>query len=427
MRPSRPPPRGPRPSRANPGRIGAARALLATEEGEALDEVVAQLLPEEGPDRALGWHLALGTVRRQGSVDAALRPLLRQPLDALDAPVRAALRLGAFERLHGRAPAHAVVDQAVEVARALGAGRASGLVNAVLRRVAPPREPSRAVQLDHPAWLVARWDARYGAEATTAWCTANLEPPPLFLVARASAEALAARLADAGVSSEPAHLGGEPVPGVLRVEAAGRVEVLPGFADGAFWVQDAASAWLTDLVPVEARTVLDACAAPGGKSFRLAARGARVTSVDRSARRLERLRDSLRRLGLEATVRVHDWAEGPLAGLGRFDAVLVDAPCTALGTVRRNPEVKWRRGPFDPVAMAPTQRAVLEGAAAHVAPGGALVYVVCSPEPEEGPDLVAGFLADHPGWVQEATRHTAPPEGGEDAFWGARLRAPQGG
>lgn len=422
MRPQ--PHRPPSPPRANPGRVGAARALLAVDEGEALDEASARLLPEEPADRALGWHLAFGVVRRRASVDAALRPWLRQPLDALDPPVRASLRVAAYELLYGRAKAYAAVDQGVETARALGAGRASGLVNAVLRRVVPLTSPSRAVLLDHPAWLVARWDARYGPEATEAWCTSNLEPPPLFVVGRGDAAGLAGQLAEAGALATPAEVKGVVVPGVLRLEGGGRVEELPGYATGAFWVQDVASAWMTDLVPAEAQRVLDACAAPGGKTFRLAARGAQVVATDRSPLRLERLTASLARLDLTADVRVHDWERGPVDGLGTFDAVLVDAPCTALGTLRRNPEIKWRRGPFDPVAMAPVQQAVVQAAAHHVRPGGALVYVVCSPESEEGPDVVAAFLADHAGWTREVERTTAPALGGEDAFWGVRLRRP---
>jgi len=147
--------------------------------------------------------------------------------------------------------------------------------------------------------------------------------------------------------------------------------------------------------------------------------------VDLSAARLERLREARARVGVPGPVHVHDWTSGPLADVGTFDAVLVDAPCTGLGTVRRRPEIRWRRGPMDPAGMTPVQRAILDAAAVHVRPGGWLVYVVCTPEPEEGTEVVEGFLAAHPGWGLEASRTTAPPVDDEDAFQGFRLRAPE--
>lgn len=436
--PDRGPPRGPRPPQdaggprrdppkhsANPGRVAAATALVAVDRGAHVEEALPPLLPDAPHDRALAWHLALGVLRRRASVDAALRPHLRQPLDDLDAEVRAALRVGAYELLHARTPRHAAVDQAVEVARALWAGRASGLVNAVLRRAELPADLSRADALDHPAWLVARWDARYGEDATTAWCEANQEPPPLCLATAGDVDDLLDALKASGVEAAPATAGGAVVDGVVRLEGpVGRVELLPGFEQGNWWVQDAASAWMADLVPGDARSVLDACAAPGGKTFRLAAAGREVIAVDVSDNRLRRLDDGLRRLGLRARVVGHDWTAGPHRELGTFDAVLLDAPCTALGTVRRHPEIRWRRGPFDPSNAARTQAAMIRSAAAHVRPGGALVYVVCSPEPEEGPEVVDAFLAEHPGWTLDVVRTTAPPQAGEDAFWGARLIAP---
>lgn len=411
-----------KPGRANPGRIAAARVLVDVEAGDHAEELLAARAPRQAEDRGLAWHLVLGVLRGRARVDAALRQVVSRPIGELDPPVRAVLRMGAFEALVGGTPRHAVVDQAVEVARVLGAGRASGLVNAALRRVALPNDLSRADALDHPAWLVSRWDARYGEAATTAWCKANGEPPPLVLAVRGTESTFAEQLLEAGVGTSPARAAGEVVPGLLRVEGrVGRVEALPGFAEGAFWVQDAASAWMADLVPESAKNVIDACAAPGGKTFRLISKGHTVLAVDGSEERLNKVRDSLRRLRMEATVRPHDWLTGRLLAVGEVDAVLVDAPCTALGVLRRHPEIRWRRSPLDPKGAAVRQFAILAASSQHVRSGGALVYAVCSPEPEEGPQVVQRFLKENPEFTLDVERTTAPPQHDEDAFYGARM------
>lgn len=411
--------------RVSAGRVAAARALCDVDEGRAVDDALAAHAPAHPSERGMSWHLALGVLRRRASVDAALRAPLSRGVDGLDPAVRAALRIGAFEILHGGTAPHAAVDQGVEVARALGAGRASGLVNAVLRRVAAV-PLSRAEALEHPSWLIARWDAAYGAEVTEAWCRANASRPPLCVVARDDAGALADAFAAAGHATRPATAAGVVVPGVLRLEdPGGRLEALPGYDAGAFWVQDAASVAVADLVPAQARTVLDACAAPGGKTLRLASRGADVTSVDVSAARLARLVEARDRCRLPGPAHAHDWTTGPHPALGLFDAVLVDAPCTGLGTVRRRPDIRWRRGPGDPADRAVTQGAILDGVAAHVRPGGHLVYAVCSAEPEEGPGVVDAFLSRHGGWERVQTLCTAPPQDDEDAFQGFVLRSPE--
>jgi 16S rRNA (cytosine967-C5)-methyltransferase len=170
--------------------------------------------------------------------------------------------------------------------------------------------------------------------------------------------------------------------------------------------------------PTEGWTALDACAAPGGKSFRLATRGAAVTAVDAQARRLQKVGEGARRLGLPVQEAVHDWLRGPCATLGLYDLVLVDAPCTGLGTLRRHPEIKWRRLRSDPAAMAIRQVPILQAAAAHVRPGGVVVYAVCSPEPEEGIRVVEALQ----GWSIERSLRFAPPAGDEDAFQAFLLR-----
>lgn len=412
-------------ARANPGRVAAAQVLVDVERGAHADEALARRAPR-GPDRALSWHLALGVLRRRARLDAALRPHLERPLADLDPEVRAILRVGVFERHFARTPAHAAVDQAVELCRALEVGRARGLVNAVVRRVgddaeAVPLTPAEARDL--PAWLWERWVARLGEETADAWARGLHEMPPLVVVHRDRVRDVGLLRELEGVTLEPARAHGETVPRSWRVHgASGAIDALPGFVEGRWWVQDAASAWMTDLVPEEARTVLDACAAPGGKTLRLATAhpDRRVTAVDLKRRRLDDLRANVDRVGVRVRAGIHDWREGPCPDLRRFDAVLVDAPCTGLGTVGRRPEIRWRRGPTDPARAGENQRRILEATADHVKPGGALVYVVCSGEPEEGPAVFDAFLADHPEYSLETVRCTAPPTDGEDAFWGAR-------
>ena len=402
--------------RLNRARRAAAISAIAVEEGAHLEDVLAEEAPEQDPDRSLAWFLGYGIQRRRGQIDAALRAHLKQPLEGLEAPVRAALRLGAFELLFARTGRHAAVHQAVEVIKSLRLARASGLVNAVLRRVQPGGAEG-ADAVNAPAWVHARWSARYGVQAAEAWLIDASEPPPLFVVARGDADALAASLSDvATVHTTPAA-------GVLRLDrVSGPIDQLPGFDDGAFWVQDLSSVRVADLVGAKpGMKVLDACAAPGGKSFRMAAQGATVFAADRSRDRLALMRGSVERLGLDIRLRTHDWSEGSLDGDHRFDAVLVDSPCSAIGTLRRHPEVKWRRQLVDVLSMPPTQRAILDAASEHVASGGCLVYAVCSPEPEEGKGIVESFLAAHSEFRQTDALHMAPPEQGEDAFFAARL------
>lgn len=397
--------------------MAAAEALLAAEEGRHLEDALAERAPVSGSDRDLAWFLAYGMLRRRGHVDASLRAVVTQPLGSLDPAVRVALRIGAFELLYARTPPHAVVHQAVELVRALGAGRAHGLVNAVVRRVAPLEQLSLPDRLDHPSWLVARWVDRYGDEATEAWCLANGEPPPLFVVAKTD-EAVLPPNASAVAHAE------RPVPRVFRVSAVGPIPLQPGFATGDWWVQDLASVLVADLVGYPAgKRVLDACAAPGGKTFRLVSRGARVTAVDRSWGRLELLKVSAERLGLEVDLVAHDWLGGDLHTNAVYDAVIVDAPCTGLGTVRRHPEIRWRRTEADLYAAAAVQTRVLDAASRQVRPGGALVYAVCSPEPEEGEQVIERFLIEHPNFSVDERLSTAPPRQGEDAHYAIRLRA----
>ncbi len=397
--------------RANPGRVAAARALIAVDKGAHVEDELAKRAPDAPRDRALAWYLALGVLQRRATVDASLRPFLREPIGGLDPEVRAVLRIGAFEKLFARTPPHAAVSQAVEVAKKIGARRASGLVNAIVRKVKDPEDLSRADSLDHPAWLVARWDELFGEAATSAWCERNNQAAPRYIVCK---------------GAEPPRFPHQTtdVTGVYAVggDVSTRPDELPGFAEGEFWIQDIAAVRVADLVGAKpGMTVLDAAAAPGGKSFRLASHGAQVTAVDISDTRLDRTRQSAARLDLPVQVHVHDWLTGKSDDLGLFDAVLVDAPCTGLGTLRRHPEIRWRRQMVDTLRMPDTQLPILSSAAAHVASGGVLVYAVCSPEPREGEGVVAAFLADNPGFRLDSELRTYPSDADEDAHYAARM------
>lgn len=383
---------------------------MGVEEGAFADDLLERLAPE-GRDRGLAWHLVLGVLRRQGSLDHTFGAHLRRSVESLDAPVRAVLRLGAFELLYGRTQAHAAVHQAVELARVVGAARATSFVNAVLRKVsrsAPPSDP----YLDLPPWLQERFSA------WPDWVARMGEPAPICGVWADPTHTLPE--VDAG----PVSAGGVQPSGAFRVvDAEGPVGQRPGFADGTWWVMDPASVVVADLLHdavAAGAPLLDACAAPGGKTLRLATRGHAVQAVDLEPHRLERVGEGSRRVGVadRVTTTVHDWLTGPLHGTPQFEGVLVDAPCSALGIVRRHPEIRWRRLSSDPAAMAIRQRQILANAAHHVAPGGALVYSVCSPLPEEGPEVVAALE----GFSVERAWSSAPPQGDEDAFQAFVLR-----
>jgi 16S rRNA (cytosine967-C5)-methyltransferase len=374
-------------SHLDPQRVAAARALLEVDEGKHLEV--------QGP---LARHVALGVLRLRGALDAVLEEVGR-PMGKLDPEVRATLRIGLFELKRSRTPDHAAVDQAVQLVRRLKAGRASGYVNAVLRKSAGI-ELSDDPLLNHPDWLIERWKGRLG-EGTAAWCAELDKPAPLGLAGDFSAL----------VDARPG-----PVPGTGLLDNAGAVEELPEFDEGTWWVMDPAAAAVADLVPLG--RVLDACAAPGGKTLRLLSRGCDVVAIDRSKNRLSRLKQNLKRCGYSIEMHKVDWEAGPVEEPELFDCVLVDAPCTALGTTRRHPEIRWTRQPTDPLAMAIRQERILHNAARHVAPGGTVVYAVCSTEPEEGREVALSL-----GWpIEQELDTTGHAE--MDAHYAARMRRP---
>jgi len=345
-------------------------------------------------DRALMRRLTATVLRRLGTLRHALLGFLDKGFPG-DAPrTETILLVGAAQLLWLDVPDHAAVDLSVRLAQAdRRAARYAGLVNAVLRRVAQNRDAILAepATRDTPDWLMARWTRAFGDDTARAIAVANGHEPAL----------------DISVKSDAAHwaerLRGRVLPtGTVRTVAQGAVSLLPGFTEGAWWVQDAAASLPAHLLgDVRGLNIADICAAPGGKTAQLCAAGAQVTAVDRSPARLARLEENLVRLGLTAETRAVDaleWQGGP------FDAVLLDAPCSSTGTIRRHPDVPWLKGEADLAQLISLQQRLLDHAVTLLKPGARLVYCVCSLEPEEGEEQVAALLARNPQIARDPVR-----------------------
>ncbi len=417
---------------------------------DLLDAVLSTKIPLsralEGPtglkklqprERAFARRLAATTLRRLGQIDRLINHCLKRELPRKARPVRQILRLGVAQLLFLDIPAHAAVDTTVRLCVKRGHGPHKALVNAVLRRLGREGEALIAEQdpgrLNTPEWLWNAWGDAYGEETRRKIAEAHLVEPPLDLTVK-----------EAGAAAKWAELlGGEVLPtGSVRLKPKGPVSELDGFAEGAWWVQDAAAALPARLFgPLAGKNIIDLCAAPGGKTAQLAAAEAAVTAVDRSVTRLRRLDRNMNRLGLKAEIiaaDAHVWRPESLA-----DGVLLDAPCSATGTIRRHPDVARLKKPQDPAAMAEVQAALLAAAAAMVKPGGTLVYCTCSLQPIEGEERIEAFLksaaafsrrpirADEVGGLEEVLTaagdlrslpcHMADL-GGMDGFYAARLR-----
>jgi 16S rRNA (cytosine967-C5)-methyltransferase len=340
-------------------------------------------------DRALMRRLVATILRRLGTLGHVLSRLLDRGIPT-DAPrAQSALLIGAAQILWMDVPDHAAVDLSVRLVQSdRRAAKYAGLVNAVLRRCAREGQPLidevKSQTLDVPPWLLARWIAHYGETVARDIAVAISHEPSL----------------DITVKSDPAQwatrLHGETLPtGTVRTLLQGSVTMLPGFTEGQWWVQDAAAALPARLFgDVAGKTIADLCAAPGGKTAQLVHAGARVTAVDRSPGRMARLRDNLTRLALEAETVVADAAEWQGVNRGEgFDGVLVDAPCSSTGTIRRHPDVAWLRQEADIGALMALQKRLLQKAVTLLRPGGTLVYCTCSLEPEEGEQAVSALLA----------------------------------
>jgi 16S rRNA (cytosine967-C5)-methyltransferase len=342
-------------------------------------------------DRALMRRLVATILRRLGTLGHVLSRLLDRGVPT-DAPrAQSALLIGAAQILWMDVPDHAAVDLSVRLVQSdRRAARYAGLVNAVLRRCA--REGAALVEevtsqtLDTPAWLLNRWIAHYGETTARAMAIAIGNEPSLDITVKAEAEQWASRL----------H--GDMLPtATVRTLLQGPVTMLPGFAEGAWWVQDAAAALPARLFgDIAGKTIVDLCAAPGGKTAQLALAGAHVIAVDRSPARMTRLRDNLTRLALQADTVVADATEWPGSGNGGCDGILVDAPCTSTGTMRRHPDIAWLRQEADIAALTALQKRLLQKAVHLLKPGGTLVYCTCSLEPEEGGEAIAALLAAEP-------------------------------
>jgi len=387
-------------------------------------------------DRALTRRLTATVLRRLGTLRHLVGGFLDKGFPS-DAPrVETILLLGAAQILWLEVPDHAAVDLSVRLAQAdRRAARYAGLVNAVLRRVTQSgaTKSVNGASRDTPEWLLNRWKKTYGADTARAIAAANGHEPALDLTVKQDAETWAERLR------------GRVLPtGTVRTLAHGAISLLPGFSEGAWWVQDAAAALPVRLLgDVRSKTVAELCAAPGGKTAQLALAGAQVIAIDRSPVRLNRLRENLARLSLRAetiTADALDWQAGP------FDGVLLDAPCSATGTIRRHPDIPWLKSEADLPVLTSLQQRLIDRAVELTKPGETFVYCVCSLEPEEGQSQIEALLARDlrmmrsPITAQEVFGHaefitsdgdlrTLPQQlpdpdprwGGLDGFYAARL------
>jgi 16S rRNA (cytosine967-C5)-methyltransferase len=442
-----------------PARVAAYEILRAVSAGRAdLPSAIARARTSlaDDRDRALAAEIATGVQRWRAALDYIIATAAKRPTQRLDPEVLEILRLSTYQLLHlTRVPAAAVVDDAVSLARRAGKRSAAGFVNAVLRTVSrrrnalplppAPADPSDrpqaieylSITLSHPAWLAARWYDRYGFAAAEAWMRFDNAAAPLTLRTnriRMSRDELTRQLRDRGIVVEA----GRFAPDALIVQE-GQPLRDPGADAGWFVVQDEASQLVALLAGAEpGPRVLDTCAAPGGKttSFASARRGALIVASDVRSRRMALLRRTVTATGAANVALVQADLLQPLPFTDRFDCVVVDAPCSGLGTLRRDPDIRWRRHEADLSALATAQLTMLRHAAAAVAPGGRLVYATCSSEPEENEQVVAAFLSTasdflpldarraHPALPAETVDErghlrTEPHRHGLEAFFGA--------
>ena len=409
-------------------RVVAADVCGDLRSGDLLDPAFERRITRlDARDRRWTRELVYGMLRRRSWLDAVLAERVRGGLVRLDADLTDLLRLGAYQLLFmGSVPAYAAIAQTVELAKRRHGLGASRLTNAVLRRidrersalqVELPEDPVEALALEHshPAWLVARWVARWGTDETRDLVVANNREAPLvarpYNIAR---EQLETMLEDAGIRVVDAPLLADG----LELQSVSSLTELGAFRQGLFHVQDPASTLVTEYAAITTGSVVaDVCAAPGGKSIEVSRSAARVYSSDLSHTRLRRVVENARRLEL-ANVFAYV-ADARMPAMRPVDGVLVDAPCTGTGTFRRHPDARWRLKASDLAVMSTLQRAILRSAATIVRPGGLLVYSTCSLEPEENDAQVDAFLAEHPTWRLEPPPRGAVPEGVLDA---GRLR-----
>ena len=450
-----------------PARVAAYEILSAISGGRAdLPSAIvhARTALHDDRDKSLAAEIATGVQRRRAQLDFLIVAFSKRSLESMDPEIVEILRLSVYQLLHlTRVPASAVVDDAVNLVGRVRKKSARGFVNAVLRSISRHRQalplPVRpadagerpaaldylSVTLSHPRWLAERWLDRFGFEVAEKWLQFNDEPAPLTLRAnriKTTAEDLRERLS--GFDVQAHH--GRYAPDALVVDA-GHPLRQPGHDDGAFVVQDEASQLVTLLAGANpGRLVLDACASPGGKATAIAASlgpGARLVACDLRQRRVELLRRTIRVTGAQHVSIAQADVERPLPFTRGFDCVVVDAPCSGLGTLRRDPDIKWRRREADLPALASAQLTMLRNAADVVDRGGRLVYATCSSEPEENERVASAFLESNPSFraldarrahpllpsaVVDAAGHlrTAPHPHELEAFFGAVFERTQG-
>ena len=345
-------------------------------------------------DRALVRRIVATVLRRLGTLRQLIARCLDRGLPPNTTRLEVALLVGAAQILFLDIPDHAAVDLSVRLTQAdRRCSRYAGLVNAVLRRIARSADELSAgldpIALDTPGWLLERWARNYGEATARVIAGARALEPALDVTVKSDPELWASRLR------------GRVLPtGSVRTLAAGAISSLPGYAEGEWWVQDAAAALPARLLgTIRGCSVADLCAAPGGKTLQLALAGAQVTAVDRVESRMTRLSENLRRTKLAATIVIADvetWQAGP------FDAVLLDPPCSATGTIRRRPDIPWRKTAADIAALSALQARLLDRAIALTRAGGTLVFCTCSLEPEEGEHLIAAALDRNPAIRRKA-------------------------
>lgn len=407
-------------------------------------------------DRALLTELVYGTLRWRGKIDMELGRHLQRPLEKTDGAVRNLLRLASYQLLFlEKIPDYAAVNEAVELAKSRRGTKAAGFVNGVLRsllrdetRTRAPNPAARsineiAVEYSHPAWIVRRWVDEFGPDAARDLMRANNQRAPLSLRVnslRGSREELLQRFAAAGIQAAA----GEHSPQAVLVQPAGAVENLPGFFTGSFQVQGEASQLVGFLLaPMPGERVLDACAAPGGKTAHLAElvndRG-ELIAVDKSAPGVEKIRQNLARLGIRSVRVMQADAGEDLPGLEpeSCDRILLDAPCSGLGTLRAHPEIKWQRTESDIQRLSRLQAKMLRRAAVYLKPRGVMVYATCTLSRAENERNIEVFLSEQREFeLEEAARYlplqarhmvqgafyqALPQRDGTDGFFAARLR-----
>ena len=345
----------------------------------------------EERDRAFIRLLVATTLRRLGQVDSLIRSYLKRPLPKKARGVQDILRIGIVQIIMLKTPAHAVVDTSVRLCEQTSNPGQKGLVNAVLRKIS--KEGSEkffaldSAKLNTPKWLWESWQIQYGDKTCRAIAEAHLREPLLVLSAKTAPKELS-RL-----------LGAELIPtGSILLRSGGLVETLAGYSEGTWWIQDTAAALpakiLLAAIPYNQKhRILDMCAAPGGKTAQLAASGATVTAIDRSKKRLDTLRENLKRLNLKATIVTAD--ASTYRPPNTIDGILIDAPCTATGTIRRHPDIARNKRYDDVKRLSQLQKQILKNAVDQLLPGGVLVYSVCSLQSEEGADLIQRVLAEN--------------------------------